>query len=240
MQERIKIGAVVILVMDKATEHEKPADAKKIADHPAVEHVGTEAPAGSPELTDNPFYCVQHCTGFCCSDYTVLITSIDAKRILDSIPGMHAYQFLTFYDESVETLDFYPIIKIKGKGYVIGMIQDSKRKTCPFHMALGLCGIHDFSPMVCQTYPFSLTEDHEVTYLSKVKCGKLFPPYNEERTKKVVLQSWKEIDEYKTLVKKWNDTRGADGDFDDFLVYAGLMKTTPAPDEDDGEEEAED
>jgi Fe-S-cluster containining protein len=227
--------------MDKAAETEKPGDSVKGEDHSALENADPEVPANSPALTDNPFYCVQHCTGFCCSEYTVLITAIDAKRILDTIPGLHAYQFLTFYDESVETLDFYPIIKIKGKGHVIGMIQDAKRKTCPFHTALGLCGIHDFSPMVCQTYPFSLTEDHEVTYLSKVKCGNLFPPFNEDRVKKVVLQSWKEIDEYKAMVKKWNEQHGADDDFDDFLVYAGLLKEKPKHDESEsGDKEAED
>ncbi len=233
--------------MDGADETEKPsgeavkpADSVKGDDHSALEKIDPEAHASSPALTDNPFYCVQHCTGFCCTEYTVLITAIDAKRILDSIPGLHVYQFLTFYDESVETLNFYPIIKIKGKGQVIGMVQDPKLKTCPFHTALGLCGIHDFSPMVCQTYPFSLTEDHEVTYLSKVKCGMLFPPFNEERIKKIVLQSWKEIDEYKDIVNKWNEEHGADGDFDDFLVYSGLLKEKPKPDEDDDDADEDD
>jgi len=180
---------------------------------------------------------VQHCTGFCCSEYTVLITTIDAKRILDNIPGMHPYQFLTFYDESVETLNFYPIIKIEGKGHVVGMIQDAKRKTCPFHMAIGLCGIHNFSPMVCQTYPFTLTEEHEITYISKVKCGKLFPPFNEDRTRKIVLQSWEEIDAYKELVKKWNETH-PDGTFDEFLVFTGLLKESDI-DEDESEKAEE-
>ncbi|NMC06978.1 MAG: YkgJ family cysteine cluster protein [Candidatus Lokiarchaeota archaeon] len=231
--------------MDKASKSEKPSTPGKTLDvkgddHSVLEKIDPEAHVSSPPLTDNPFYCVQHCSGFCCSEYTVLITAIDAKRILDSIPGIHVYQFLTFYDESVETLNFYPIIKIKGNGHVIGMIQDAKHKTCPFHTALGLCGIHDFSPMVCQTYPFSLTEDHEVTYLSRVKCGKLFPPFNEERIKKIVLQSWKEIDEYKDMVKKWNEKHGTDGDFDDFLVFTGLLKERPKNEEDeDGNEDEE-
>ncbi|MHA1680790.1 MAG: hypothetical protein ACTSUE_07270, partial [Promethearchaeota archaeon] len=127
------------------------------------------------------------------------------------------------YDKSVETLNYYPIIQIEGEGYVIGMIQDEKRKTCPFHTALGLCGIHDFSPMVCQTYPFSLTEDHELTYISNVKCGKLFPPLDEERIKNIVLDSWKEIDEYREKVKDWNENHSG-GSFDDFMVFIGLME----------------
>ncbi|HME52066.1 MAG TPA: YkgJ family cysteine cluster protein [Candidatus Lokiarchaeia archaeon] len=178
----------------------------------------------SPPLTDNPDYCVQHCSGFCCSEYTVLITAQDAKRILENIPPLHPYQFLTFYDQSVETLDFYPIIKIKGKGQVLGMIQDEKRKTCPFHTALGLCGIHNFSPMVCQTYPFTMTDDHELTYVGKVKCGALFPPYSEERAMANVLKAWEEVDQYKTMVDEWNAAHGEDGSFEEFLIFTGILK----------------
>jgi len=205
--------------------------------HAEIEKRDIDSVSSSPALTDNPYYCVQHCTGFCCSEYTVLITTLDAKRILDNIPGMHPYQFLTFYDESVETLNFYPIIKIKGKGYVVGMIQDAKKKTCPFHMAIGLCGIHNFSPMVCQTYPFSLTEDHKLTYISKVKCGMLFPPFDEERSKKIILQSWEEIDEYKKLVLEWNEKHGKDGTFDEFLVFAGVMKPEDIDEDQDDEDD---
>ncbi|MHA1792788.1 MAG: YkgJ family cysteine cluster protein [Promethearchaeota archaeon] len=176
----------------------------------------------TPAFTNNPYYCVQECSGFCCSEYTVLITIQDVKRIIDHIPGIHPYQFMTFYDESVETLNYYPIIKIQGHGYVIGMIQDEKRKTCPFHTALGLCGIHDFSPMVCQTYPFSLTDDLELTYISNPKCGKLFPPLDKERIKKIILQSWREIDEYKELVRRWNE-KHSDDSFDEFMVFAGAL-----------------
>lgn len=175
-----------------------------------------------PHLTSNPYYCVQQCSGFCCSEYTVLITVQDAKRIIDSIPGIHPYQFMTFYDESVETLDYYPVIKIQGKGYVIGMIQDESRKTCPFHTALGLCGIHEFSPMVCKTYPFSLTESGQLTYISNVKCGKLFPPMDEGTIKQVIQQSWEEIDEYHRLVHEWNK-KHKDGTFNEFMVFAGLL-----------------
>jgi Fe-S-cluster containining protein len=167
---------------------------------------------------------MQHCSGFCCSEYTVLITVQDAKRILENIPGLHPYQFLTFYDESVETLNFYPIIKIKGKGQVLGMIQDEKRKTCPFHMALGLCGIHNFSPKVCQTYPFTMSEDHELSYISKVKCGALFTPFNEENAKNTILSSWEEVDAYKAMVQEWNEAHGEDGTYEDFLIFTGILK----------------
>lgn len=166
----------------------------------------------------------------------MLITALDAKRILDNIP-LHPYQFLTFYDESIETLDFYPIIKIKGKGQVLGMIQDEKRKTCPFHTALGLCGIHNFSPMVCQTYPFTMTEDHELTYVSKVKCGRFFPPFSEEHAKETILKSWEEVDKYKEMVKEWNETRGEDGSYEDFLIFAGLLTSEQILDEEDEESE---
>ncbi|MHA1369147.1 MAG: YkgJ family cysteine cluster protein [Promethearchaeota archaeon] len=176
----------------------------------------------SPIFTDNPYFCVQECSGFCCSEYTVLITGPDAKRICENIPGIHPYQFLTFYDESVETLNYYPIIKIKGKGYVIGMIQHDRFKTCPFHTSMGLCGIHDFSPMVCQTYPFSLDEDRNLVYIPNVKCPKLFPPIDENRIKKVILKSWKEIDEYKRQVKEWNE-KHSDGSFEDFLRFIGVL-----------------
>lgn len=193
--------------------------------HPGIESIDLEALAGdpgSPALTSNPFFCVQHCSGFCCSEYTVLITALDARRILDNIPGLHPYQFMTFYDESVETLGYYPIIKLEGGGHVIGMIQDETRSTCPFHTALGLCGIHGFSPMVCQTYPFTLTSDKEITYISNVKCAKLFPPFDEARIKTIVLQSWEEIDKYKAMVDEWNE-KHAGGSFDEFMVFAGLL-----------------
>jgi Fe-S-cluster containining protein len=194
---------------------------KKTDDHAQLEDVDPET-FSAPVLTDNPFYCVQKCSGFCCSEYTVLITILDVQRILKNIPPLHPYQFCTIYDAEVETLGFYPKVMIEGEEKVIGMINDEKHHTCPFHTALGLCGIHNFSPMVCQTYPFTLTEDGELTYVSKTKCPKLYPPMDEEGTAKCIKQAWEEVDQYKAMVEEWNSTN-PNGTLDEFMVFTGTI-----------------
>ena len=69
-----------------------------------------------------------------------------------------------------------------------------------------------------------MTDDHELTYISKVKCGALFPPFSEEHAKEIILSSWEEVDEYKAMVQEWNEAHGEDGTYEEFLLFAGILK----------------
>lgn len=199
---------------------------------PPSEEITDNEPNESKPYTTNPYFCITDCDGHCCRDYTVLITAQDAQRVLDNIPGMDILKFICFYEGSVETLNYYPKILIKGKEYCIGILTDPRTESCVFQMGLGMCGIHNFSPMVCQTYPFTLTEDDEITYIEGVFCKELFPPMDENRVRAVVHQSWDEIKIYRELVKEWNEKLSHRGTRK-FLKFAGLWDYEEEGDEAD-------
>ncbi|GAB4305187.1 MAG: hypothetical protein Kow0069_00620 [Promethearchaeota archaeon] len=192
-----------------------------------------EPPNSEKPLTDDPFFCVHHCDGHCCRDYTVLVTAQDARRIIDRVPGLDVLDFICFYHGEVETQNYYPKINIQGEEYVLGILTHDKTESCVFQTGLGLCGIHDFSPMVCQTYPFTLTADDEVTYIEGVYCKELFPPVDPDRVVRVVHQSWREIKVYRELVAEWNGRLSHRGTRK-FLKFAGLVdyEEPPGPERD--------
>lgn len=194
------------------------AEETKSETEPAPE----ESAAGAKPYTTDPYYCVRSCDGHCCRDYTVLITAQDARRILDHIPGLSILDFICFYHGEVETLNYYPKIRIQGKEYCLGILTNEKTKSCVFQTGLGMCGIHDFSPMVCQTYPFTLDDEGTIAYIQGVYCQELFPPLDPEKTKAVIYQSWGEIKEYRKLVAEWNAKLAHRGTRK-FLKFAGLM-----------------
>ncbi|MHA1733309.1 MAG: YkgJ family cysteine cluster protein [Promethearchaeota archaeon] len=185
-----------------------------------IEEVPTE-PNETKSYTDNPYYCITDCDGHCCRDYTVLITAQDAMRILDNIPGLDILKFICFYEGSVETLNYYPKIVIKGQEYCIGILTDPRTESCVFQTGLGMCGIHSFSPMVCQTYPFTLTEEGKISYIEGIYCKELFPPSDKDKVRSVIRQSWDEIKVYRRLVAEWNEKLSHRGTRK-FLKFAGL------------------
>ncbi len=173
------------------------------------------------ELVDDPAFCIARCTGFCCKEYTVLITSLDVRRILDNIPGINVCNFVVFYNGDVETLNYYPKILIKGEEYCLGMHVSDKLGGCIFQTGLGICGIHTCSPMVCQTYPWTMDENEELITMDNVLCANRFMPGNPESTKATIRQSWEEIEVYTKKVQEWNEKFGNDKtkDTNDFLQF---------------------
>ena len=171
-------------------------------------------------IVDDPTYCVSSCTGFCCREYTVLCTPLDVRRILDNLPS-HVTDFVAFYQGDIETQNYYPKVLLGGEEYCLGLLTSPKTGGCVFQTGLGICGIHTFSPMVCQTYPWNLDHDGELTYMDNVLCHELYPAGNPESTKATIRQSWKEIEITKKMITEWNEQFGNDPDKDttEFLQF---------------------
>ncbi|NHI91893.1 MAG: YkgJ family cysteine cluster protein [Candidatus Lokiarchaeota archaeon] len=174
-------------------------------------------------LIDDGF-CSRQCTGFCCSSYVVLITSEDAIRILENT-NLHPYDFLEIYEGSVEKMGFYPIIKIMNQDAVLGIKYRPETTTCYFHdEKTGLCTIHEFKPMVCATYPFSMDWEENLYHLKDILCPQKWWPESEEMKevfKKSIRKSWEEGEIYKQKAKTWNEQH-PDGTFGIFLKHIGI------------------
>ena len=176
--------------------------------------------SANKELVDDPAYCVTSCTGYCCKEYTVLVTPLDVRRILDNLPA-DVTSFVAFYQGDIETQNFYPKITLGGEEYCLGLLTSPQTGGCVFQTGLGICGIHTFSPMVCQTYPWNLDSNGELTHMDNILCHHLYPAGNPESTKKTIRQSWKEIEITKKMICDWNEQFGNDVDKDttEFLQF---------------------
>ena len=183
----------------------------------------TSASAKNKGVADNNDYCISSCTGFCCKEYTVLITSLDVRRIVDHVPGIKANHFVEFYDGDIDVLNEFPRILINGSEYCLGIRVSERTGACTFQMGSGGCGIHKFSPLVCQAYPWTLDTLGNITIMNDPLCRDVFMPHNPERTKAIIRRCWKESAVYLKKVQHWNEEFGRN-DFNrqsDFLRFAG-------------------
>jgi len=173
-------------------------------------------------------FCSTKCDGHCCWSYVVLITSEDAIRLSSNL-AKSPFEYLTFYEGSVEKSGFYPIVIINGYESVLGIkyseeLKNQNKWPCFFFdMNKGLCQVHEFKPMVCATYPFSMDANENLGHLDNILCPEKWEATKKDSVRKVIRQSWNEIGIYKEKVKKWNEKHSKEG-FDKFLEFIGVIK----------------
>lgn len=171
-------------------------------------------------------FCSTKCDGHCCWSYVVLITSEDAIRLSENLE-ISPFEYLTFYEGKVEKSGYYPIVIINGYEAVLGIkyaeeLKDQNKWPCHFfNMKTGLCQVHNFKPMVCGTYPFSMDAEGNLGHLEKILCPSKWEAQKKDSVRKIIRQSWQEIGVYKEKAKIWNE-KYKDRGFDEFLSFMGL------------------
>jgi Fe-S-cluster containining protein len=149
-------------------------------------------------------FCEQ-CNGKCCTEFTVYITHADAKRLMDHLKKP-ADAFITGYADDGKCT--HPLIKLAEYDVRIGLSYVDKK--CCLLNVVGdrrRCTVQSAKPMVCRTYPFSISSDNQLVHVEPYKCpGPIWPPDQAgvEKSISEVKQLKREYKEYTDLVDQWN------------------------------------
>jgi len=147
---------------------------------------------------------------------TVLITTEDIIRIIKNTP-LSPEKFLTLYIATEKNTEFFPKIIINSEDVVIGLRQ-REDGSCIFYLnEIGMCGIHLYKPMVCNTYPFTLNADDEIVRLENI-CPAEWLPKDIDDIKHTVHAAWEEMDKNKEKITKWNE-KNSKNDFHSFIEF---------------------
>lgn len=149
-------------------------------------------------------FCEQ-CNGKCCTEFTVYVTHADIKRLVDAT-RRDPETFVTAYADDKRAT--YPLLKIGGYDVRLGLTYRDKR--CNLLKVESdnrrRCTVQDQKPMVCRTYPFSLSDKGELVHVEPYKCpGPIWPESQEEHDRAIreVRQLHKEYQEYEAIVDQW-------------------------------------
>ena len=159
-------------------------------DNSTVEDETQESKDETKEFCNDPAYCITHCDGPCCRTYGVLVTPKDVRRILDNIPPLDVTKFIAFYQGVDDRQDAYPKVLLKGEEYQLGILDSDLTGGCMFQTNLGICGIHTFTPMVCQTYPWVLDSNDDLVGADNILCNHQFPTGSPEETRAAIKKFW--------------------------------------------------
>ncbi|GIW22761.1 MAG: hypothetical protein KatS3mg068_1768 [Candidatus Sericytochromatia bacterium] len=101
-------------------------------------------------------------SGNCCRFFSVNITHLDIKRILENRPDLKAIDFVDF-KISTDKNDNESFISTSGKKELVLKKKSKDSQECIF-LENNKCSIHSFKPLVCKVWPFSL-EKGEITWI---------------------------------------------------------------------------
>lgn len=150
--------------------------------------------------------------GNCCKSFDVNITDYDIGRILENRPDLNFDDFIEIVEPVAKT-DVEHLKLTSNKDAMIILKQKQNSKECIFLTENNMCSIHEFKPIGCRTWPFTLN-----FYNSDVKWNNLFRPFLKnkcahkleensndenflrENIEKLIL----DLDLYKLKIKEWN------------------------------------
>lgn len=179
--------------------------------------IAEEFPVGFPCLT---------CEENCCTDYLIFITHVDLARIRRALPDL---PFRHYVGVSEVSADDYPEVLIKNNPQQLVIRKDHETGRCVFLASgVNMCSIHEFSPYICQMYPFQVPYDdyHELELRQEIRCCERFlcPRESVDGLIEKARSFWQqELPEYVQLVRRWNEERPY-GTMDEFISY--LMSHT--------------
>lgn len=166
--------------------------------------------------------------GWCCRNYTPLITAEDARRIQERLHKPLS-TFIVFYrldDFTVSLVDDERIFLTKHGPLVMGLAR--REDACVF-LKDNLCSIHAFKPGICQGFPFQPVESGDI----EGPFGTLDDPCggHNETDETVAQESARrqykafiyDYYDYVEMVRVWNeDPLSRNKDIEDSLQYVGL------------------
>jgi Fe-S-cluster containining protein len=169
---------------------------------------------GEPEHCD--------CSGDCCFNHSILLTSFDVIRILDHVPNVNVRDLIVFYVSQVGYVDIdilagYPAIMLENEPCYLGLryITDEALgvQRCPFlDTESRLCKIHEFKPMVCRGYPF-LFDEGKLTRHERLRCKAPYHPRDPaeiDGLRATLRQAYAEFNAFKLEIEAWNESGQTD------------------------------
>ena len=151
------------------------------------------------------------CSANCCKSYIITVTSFDILRIIEKTKRspeefavLHELRTITYDPDTVlDTTDGYG-------SYLLGL----KSHPCIFLGKDNLCTIHEFAPLSCRRYPYTLSN----------KLNTRFCPLPSELLFRLkgpdipITPLQKELELYKSVVKEWNKKPGKKDECISFLL----------------------
>ena len=135
-------------------------------------------------------------------------------------------KFIAFYQGVDDRQDAYPKVLLKGEEYQLGILDSDLTGGCMFQTNLGICGIHTFTPMVCQTYPWVLDSNDDLVGADNILCNHQFPTGSPEETRAAIKKFWEENQDAKKVIAEWNEQYGNDSNYGakDFLEFINCWR----------------
>ncbi|HME51871.1 MAG TPA: YkgJ family cysteine cluster protein [Candidatus Lokiarchaeia archaeon] len=162
------------------------------------------------------------CSGDCCTNHSILLTSQDVIRILDHVPSVNPRDLVVFYVSyagyvDIDVLAGYPAIMLENEPCYLGLrfLTDEAlgAQRCPFlDTTSHLCKIQEFKPMVCRAYPFLYT-DGKITRHERTRCKEPYHPRNPadiESLRETLRQAYTEFEAFKLEIEAWNESGQTD------------------------------
>ncbi|MGB9002564.1 MAG: YkgJ family cysteine cluster protein [Nitrosotalea sp.] len=156
------------------------------------------------------------CHTNCCKEYTIFVNAHDVYRISSGL-GLDPSNFLEIYGAKEDEWG------IQIEEGLVDLALKQKDDMCTFLIKFGdnfRCGIHDFNPGVCKSYPFQL-KDEKLIQMDDKLC-----PVNWDVTKEfetmMVNHLKKDENEWKfyyDLILEWNATHQPTAQLSEFLRF---------------------
>lgn len=156
------------------------------------------------------------CHTNCCKEYTIFVNAHDVYRISSGL-GLDPENFLEIYGAKEDEWG------IQIEEGLVDLALKQKDEACTFLIKFGdnfRCGIHDFNPGVCKSYPFQL-KDGKLLQMN----GKLCPvDWDEEQEFEAMMINHLKKDEnewkfYYDLILEWNATHQPTAKLSEFLKF---------------------
>lgn len=178
-------------------------------------------------------FACQSCAN-CCRYFNINITHLDIKRILENRPDLTSNDFVYFTQSDPKEDESESFISTYGKRD-ISLKKKPNSQDCVFLDEKNMCSIHDFKPIVCRVWPFSLEKgkiswikEHH-NFIKKIcKHTSVKGANDPDKLREVLKLHSKERKIYSKLVKIWNNEKQKEVDSgelfldildEDFLQY---------------------
>jgi Fe-S-cluster containining protein len=160
--------------------------------------------------------------GNCCRFFSVNITHLDIKRILENRPDLKATDFVDF-KASIDKNDNEAFISTAGKKELVLKKKNKESNECIF-LENNKCSIHSFKPLVCKVWPFSLEKGNitwikeHLSFIRNTCKHKMIEGSNDSESLKILIKEhYKERKIFSKLIEIWNKEKQKEINKEDYF-----------------------
>ncbi len=152
------------------------------------------------------------CDARCCKTRVITITAFDMYRIWKK--GKKIEEFVELRRANLLNIDFDQVLICNDNGFEDYYLLTIKSHPCVF-LKDNKCSIYEYAPLVCKVYPFNVIGKLMKNTMCPLITKPLFYLRGEEGFRNFL---YKENEEYKKIVEKWNKIKGSREECIDFLL----------------------